>query len=112
MSEPLDELFGQSTPVELDINKTDKFFDDLERAIKFAVKDNKYTEDDQCKESINNIENEFYWFYDKYKELMSAYEDTKDLLDFYRGETESRLDPEEQYVLNAIKVKQKLEKSK
>lgn len=106
---PIDEALGMSQANGADANKAERYFKDLERAIATAVKAVKHSDDQEAVEAINNIDNECGWASSYVYDLIQAYDDVLDLLDEYRSVMRSRLTEDEQYELNAINVRNKLE---
>lgn len=106
----LDEIFGVTTPDQMDVIKAEKFFKYLDRAIGGAVKDLRWSEDQEAKDAVENIQGEFSWAEDYFYQLLAVYQQTADALDYYRNEVESRLDEDERYELNTILVRNRLEK--
>lgn len=107
----LDKFFGVNTPNTVDTNKIEKEFKSLERTIKNAVKTLKYSEDEEAKSLVSDIESEFSWFEDHFYSLIASQEGYENALDLYKAETQSRLTEDEQFELVAMQVADRLEKS-
>jgi hypothetical protein len=99
------ELFGIDPPTELDTLRLLKYFRDLKQAIDQGAKDMAYSDETKVEKAMEIISNELSWFEDDFVKLVEAYDQAMAVIDDYQSLLAERVDEEEQFKLNAIRVK-------
>lgn len=112
MTNELDELFGVSTPKDVDTSKIAKYFKDLDRSITSAKSTSRHSDDEDFDNCIDEITNELSWLDGDLHTLIEEYNTAIETLDVYRRVVEDRLTDDEQYELNALLVRRRLEKNR
>lgn len=111
-TDPIDEVFGVRTPIALDITKIERYFKDVENAVRDAVKTVKYSDDETALAQIGEIDNQLSWVADDLYRLFQFYDEAQDVIADYRSIIEKRMTDDEQHELNTIMVRNKLENTK
>lgn len=77
------------------IRNAQRYFLDLSRSIARAVKESQYSEDEDLKGAIEEIESELNWCESEVTECIEALEEYMSLVDEWRSLVEERLDEDE-----------------